>query len=70
MRGDDDFGAFLLRRDGVLDGVLDERLEEERGQAALQRGVLDVEARAQPVLEAYPFDLEIELQRRKCGLSW
>ena len=58
-----DIGAFLLRSHRIFDRILDQRLEQQRGQAGLGDARVDLEARPQPLLEAHLLDLEIELQR-------
>jgi hypothetical protein len=50
--------------DGIFDRVFDQRLQQQRGQQGLARGQDQSRNRGpQPLLEAHPLDVEIELQR-------
>ncbi len=62
-RLDRDVGAFLLGRHRIFDRILDQRLQQQRGQPRAGHRRVDFEARAQPVLEPHLLDLQIELQR-------
>ena len=57
-----------LLRDAVLDGVLDQRLEEQRRQQRIERLRLDVEADDQPIGESRLLDLEVLRQEVELGL--
>ena len=46
----------------MLDGVLDERLENQPRHVGVERLRIDVELHGQPILEANLFDLEVLLQ--------
>src|SRR5690348_9971374 len=62
-RGDPDVGAVLGRSHGIFDRILDQRLEQKRGEPRADRLGLDAEMRPQAVLEAHFLDFQIKLQR-------
>src|SRR5215471_9285593 len=64
----DPLGAGILA-DAVLDGVLDERLQEERRDPRLPDLGIDLDGDLEPVAEAHPLDGEVPVQHVDLGLQ-
>ena len=54
-----DLTAKLFMRDSVLDGVLHERLEQQRGQTDVPESCRDVDAGAKSMFKPSALDVEI-----------
>ena len=68
-RADVDVAGTGLLRDAVLDRVLDQRLQEQRGQQRVERLRLDVETDDEPIGESRLLDFQVLRQELELGLQ-